>query len=216
MQSIILFLSLISLPVFAATPAPPFAKIEKLVGKALFNGKEIHEGDSLIVNGNLQTLKRSFLRIRMDIWNSSIVIGADTQMALDLTSPKSANPKRYELKDGLCRWISAMKGKQLTGSHVFTKSAAMGVRGTDFEIRNRDKEGETEIIVFDGEVLLKSNLADSEALVKAGQWGGVGGKFGKTVAKPKSLSPAALEEAEARSKALAVKKQSSPNSNSDY
>lgn len=216
MQKMLLCLLLLSAPAFAANPPKPSARVEKLVGKATFNGKDLRQGSLITENGKLETKEKSFLRIRMDVWNSSIVIGPATQMALDLTTPKAGNPKRYELKEGLCRWISDMKGEQLKGSHVFTKTASMGVRGTDFEIRNREKEGETEIIVFDGEVLLKSNLAESEALVKAGQWGGVGGKFGKTIAKPISLSPVALEEAKARSEKLAVKKQSSPDSRDDY
>jgi len=203
MQNVFLCLALLfSWPAFGAGAPAPSAKVEKLVGTAFYNGKEIHEGDSLSVNGTLETKKRSFLRIQMDVWNSSIVIGPDTKMTLDLTSPKEANPKRYQLTDGLCRWVSAMKSSQLKGSHVFTKSASLGVRGTDFEIRNRVASGETEVIVFDGEVLLKSNLAKSEALLKKGQWGGVGGKFGATIAKPVDLSPADLKMAKERSEAL--------------
>ncbi|MGZ3711539.1 MAG: FecR domain-containing protein [Bdellovibrionota bacterium] len=215
MQNLLILTLLVSLNAVADVPPKPAAKVEKVVGTVLFNGKEIHEGESLSVNGMLQTQKRSFLRIRMDVWSSSIIVGPDTQMNLDLTSPKTAKPERYQLKEGFCRWISAMRSTQMKGSHVFTKSAALGVRGTDFEILNRAKTGETEVIVFDGEVLLKSNLADSEALIKKGQWGGVGGKFGATIAKLKDLSPGELKKAKERSEALAVAKQASKSSGPD-
>jgi len=192
----------------AESPAKPVAsaKVEKLMGKVRYNGKELHEGDVLKTNGLMVTEKGSFVRLHMEIWSTSIVIGPNTKMDLDLTSPKDAAPKRYQLLNGLCRWISKMKSDQMKGGHVFTKSASMGVRGTDFEIQAREETGETEVIVFDGKVLLKSTLADSEALIEKGQWGGVGGKFGNTIAKPIDLPPAALQQAKERSAAFVVGK----------
>jgi hypothetical protein len=136
-------------------------------------------------------------------------------MALDLTSPKGADPKRYQLTDGFCRWISSMKSSEMKGSHVFTKTAALGIRGTDFEILNREATGETEVIVFDGEVLLKSKLTESEATLKKGQWGGVGGKFGTAIAKPKDLSAGDLKQAKARTESMVSGSRSVRESQSD-
>lgn len=211
----VLLLTLLTTGIVTAdAPEAPSAKVEKVVGTVIFNGKEVHEGESLSVNGTLETKKRSLLRLRMDLWNSTIVVGPDTKMALDLTSSKEVKPQRYQLKEGFCRWISSMKSDQMKGSHVYTKSAALGIRGTDFEILNREATGETEVIVFEGEVLLKSSRAESEALLKKGQWGGVGGKFGATVAKPKDLAPVELKAAKERSEALVPEKSSRRNSES--
>ncbi|HEY8278224.1 MAG TPA: FecR domain-containing protein [Bdellovibrionota bacterium] len=216
MRTFIYALAFLSFSAFAETSPAPSAKVEKLVGSAVFNGKEIKEGQVLDVNGTIETKKRAFIRLAMPIWNSSIVIGPETQMKLDLTSPKDKNPKRYELTNGLCRWISSMKSNQLKGSHVHTKSAALGVRGTDFEVQNRKDSGETEIIVFDGEVLLQSKLASSEQLVKKGQWGGVGGKFGKVIAKPIDVPEDALKKAKERSAKAAPSSAPPSDSDSDY
>lgn len=195
--SLLFFFAFTALPSFASAPPSLSAKVAALKGTVLFNGKELHEGDSLTANGDLETQSRSYVRLQLEKWKSSIALGPDTKMKLDLSAVKEA--KRYQLTDGLCRWISTRKSSEWKGSQVFTKSASLGVRGTDFEIQHREGSQETEIIVFDGDVLFQSNLAKSEALIHKGQWGGVGGKFGEKVAKPIDLSPEQLQKARERS-----------------
>lgn len=200
------FILLLSLQAFSAEPANiTAAKVEKLVGKAFLGKIELHEGDSISKSGELITGEKSFLRLFVDKWKSSIIVGPNAHMDLDLTTPSEANPKRYNLREGFCRWVSGMKAEQKKGSHLYTKSAAMGVRGTDFEISNREKTGETEIIVYEGEVAFSSQLAKSEVLLHKGQWGGVGGKFGPQISKIKDLSEKDLEEAKKRTDFLLKK-----------
>lgn len=172
----------------------PSAKIEKLVGKADFQGKPLKQGQVLKTNGHLKTGEKSVLKISVGAWKSELVLGANSQMDLDITSPPNKDPKRYQLRDGICRWVSGMKSDKMKGSHVFTKSAAMGIRGTDFWIKHSEATSESEIIVFDGQVLFQSQLEKSEILLHKGQWGGVGGKYGKSVSKPVDVPEEKMKE----------------------
>lgn len=173
--------------------------VDKIVGHVTYNKNDIKLKERLQEKGILKTDTKSFVRIYVPNWNSSIVVGPNTEMDLDFRKDQVGS-KRYELKDGICRWVSYMKSDQLHDSHIYTKTASMGVRGTDFEIQHREKSAETEIIVFSGKVLLQSNLEKSEKLIQEGYWGGVGGKFGKSVAEPVKLTSEQLEKAKQRTK----------------
>ena len=57
--------------------------------------------------------------------------------------------------------------------------------------------GETEIIMFDGEVMMENvNDKDNTALLKKGQWGGIGGRFGDKIAPVLDLPQAVLDMTE--------------------
>lgn len=80
----------------------------------------------------------------------------------------------YTLTNGICRWISG--DSKVKDQKINTPHAAIGVRGTDYYLSTNDLLGETEIIVFDGQVNFESKLTDKdEKLISKNQWGGVGG-----------------------------------------
>jgi hypothetical protein len=173
LQSLVLFLSMTSLSF--ALDLPPSGLVVKLRGTVLFEGKAIKEGDLIEKVGKIETREKSFLQIKIDKWKNTISIGPDSSMQLNFS-----DAKKYTLEEGSCRWKSFAKSD--TKGKIFTKSVSMGVRGTDFLLKTNPLLGETEVIMFDGEVMME-NLKDKDntALIKKGQWGGIGGRFGEKI-----------------------------------
>ncbi|MDD0853673.1 FecR domain-containing protein [Halobacteriovorax sp. GB3] len=156
--------------------ALPTAKIIKLKGSASYNGKVLKLGDTLQGKGVLETKKASFIKLEIKEWGNHIVLGPSSEMNLALTSKEVQ--KKYEITKGICRWKSYLRKKQNKGV-IFSKQASIGVRGTDYFLKVNPLLGETEIVVFEGQVLF-SNLSDQKdaKLINENQWGGLGGRFG--------------------------------------
>lgn len=156
-----------------APPTPPTGEVTTLKGVVLFLGQPLKEGDLIDKIGKIETKDKSYVKIKIEKWKNTISVGPNSSMMLNFS-----DEKKYTLEAGTCRWksfaASESKGK------IFTKRVAMGVRGTDFYLKYSPILGETELIMFDGEVMME-NLSDktNTALVKKGQWGGIGGRFGE-------------------------------------
>ncbi len=170
---------------FAQDNTPPVALVHKIVGVASLDGKELKQGDILAHDGLLTTKDKSFIQLKIEKWNSSINLGSNSKMELNF-----ANEKKYTLTDGYCRWKSLIRDAVTKNGKgkIYTKNVAMGVRGTDFLIKSFPLFGETEIVMFDGEVVM-DNLDDktNSVSVKKGQWGGLGGRYGKKINPPLDL-----------------------------
>lgn len=77
---------------------------------------------------------------------------------------------------------------------VTTKSAVMGIRGTEFIATYNSLFDETEIISFTGDIeFRRKDKPKNPKIVKTGQWGGVGGRFGKDVGEILTLKANVLE-----------------------
>ncbi len=75
-----------------------------------------------------------------------------------------------------------------------TGSAIMGVRGTDFLAITTPVLDESEIIVFEGKVDFSSRIDQKDSKqVAAGQWGGIGGRFGMRIHDLINLPKTALD-----------------------
>ncbi|MBC7540991.1 MAG: FecR domain-containing protein, partial [Bacteriovorax sp.] len=140
--------------------------------------------------GIIETKDKSYLQIKIEKWKNNISIGPNSVMQLNFS-----DDKKYTLDAGSCRWKSfahsESKGK------IFTKRASMGVRGTDFYLNYAPVLGETEIIMFDGEVMMENiNDKTNIALIKKGQWGGIGGRFGEKISPILDLPQAVLDGTE--------------------
>ncbi len=170
-------------------PKIPSGLVVKLRGEALFEGKNLKVGDIIDKVGKLQTKEKSFIQLKIDKWKNTISIGPNSIMDLNFS-----DEKKYTLQEGFCRWKSFAKSE--TKGKIFTKTVSMGVRGTDFLIKYNETLGETEIIMFDGEVVMENlkDVSNSQLLTK-GQWCGVGGRFGEKIANPLNLPKTALDSA---------------------
>lgn len=158
--------------------ALPTASISKMRGDVFYNGEKLSKSSVIEKSGLLTTGRSSFVKIFIKDWNSSIILGPKGEMKIDLSSKKVK--KKYSFLRGSCRWITT-KGKKAKGA-VFTNNAALGVRGTDYILKVTKLLGETEIVVIDGKVEFKNTgNPDDVALISKGQWGGLGGRYGKTI-----------------------------------
>ncbi len=186
----LLAVSLVSSFALYAVDLPPSGLVTKLRGEVIFEGHPVKEGDVIDKVGKIETKEKSFLQIKIDKWKNTISIGPNSIMQLNFS-----DAKKYTLEAGQCRWKSFApsdsKGK------IFTKNVSMGVRGTDFFLKTNTLLGETEIIMFDGEVMME-NIKDATntALVKKGQWGGIGGRFGEKIAPVLDLPQTLLDTTE--------------------
>ena len=174
---------------YQLTFALPTAIVKKLKGKVTYNNKVLSEGDKIEGKGLLVTGKKAYIRVFIEHWGNSISLGSRSKMKINLSSKKIK--EKYSFLSGLCRWKTVVgmkpKNKNKKGA-VFTKTAILGVRGTDFTVKVNKTLDETEIIVFDGQVELKNSKDHSNTtLINKGQWGGIGGRFGDTVSIAKDL-----------------------------
>lgn len=195
MKNLFLILMLLTCSTLALAQTPPSTTIPsglvtKLRGTVLFAGVALKEGDTIDKVGKIETKNQSYLQIKIDKWKNHLSIGPNSVMELNFS-----DEKKYTLDAGTCRWKSfepsESKGK------IFTKKVAFGVRGTDFYLKYSPMLGEAELVMFDGEVMME-NLNDSSntALVKKGQWGGMGGRFGEKISPILDLPQALVTTAE--------------------
>jgi hypothetical protein len=174
--------------------AAPVAVVTKLRGTVLYNGEQLTKGQKISAKGELEVKKSSFVKITIEAWNNSIVLGPRSKMAIDF---EQKNPKKkYTFLKGACRWMTgaAKNSASKKKGGVSTRYVSFAVRGTDFILKSNDYLGETEIVVLDGQVEMSNPKKEgSKALINKGQWGGLGGRFGSDINGPVDLPPKAIK-----------------------
>lgn len=134
------------------------AKVILLKGKASYKppGKKpilLKRGMIIKKNGLLKTAKSSFLRVQFKD-GSLLNLGPSSAMAISHEDPKK--PKLVELLKGKLRGVINPNQKPQEGFEhkmiINTRSASMGVRGTDFVVVYNDKNHITSNITLKGEV----------------------------------------------------------------
>ena len=127
----------------------------------LFRGKKVN-GNALITTG-----KKSFVKIKFED-GSLISLGPSGMIAL--SQKYKSRPRLVELLKGKMRGIVDPKGKPPKGyehkMYIKTRSASIGIRGTDFLLVHNDKNHITSNITLKGEVHLykKEDLEIHETL----------------------------------------------------
>lgn len=137
---------------------------------------QVHHGENLTGD----TLKTGSSGAKFEVVKSRTVIevAPHSEVKLGLNS----DPESIELITGMARAhvqkkIDAANGKVKFLIH--SKTATMGVRGTDFVAIATPILGESEIIVFEGNVdFASASDAKDMKSIPAGHWGGIGGRFG--------------------------------------
>lgn len=179
-----LFITLIFLFSFSAFAAP-YAKVNLVKGDVTYNGKDLKKGQSIEANGILKVGEKSVVKLKVEAYNSVMTFGPNTEMTFSYKKNEYKNSP-YTLVKGGVRWVTQGSAKYKGG--IQTKSAVMGIRGTDFLALANPVFGESEIVCFDGKVLLKNRITPSNQFtVSKGQWGGIGGRYGKNIEKPLDL-----------------------------
>ncbi|MCP4913284.1 MAG: FecR domain-containing protein [Oligoflexia bacterium] len=188
MRQIILFLSLSILSL--TIRALPVATVTHVKGKVMFEDKALIKGDVMARSGVLSTGPRSFVRVTIKEWENAITLGPNSKMQLDLR--KKTTKKKYQFLSGSCRWKTLKKGKKK--GVIYTRRVAMGVRGTDYLLKHDDMLNESEVVVFEGAVSMKNVANEKEMIVREGQWGGLGGRFGESLKGPIDLPKKFVEK----------------------
>jgi len=138
----------------------------------------LKDGDPVYAGDTLETASSSFIRLVLDD-GSQINLGQESRIRVEITRPQS--PSVINLFKG---WIRAKIIKDLEtdpnrGSKLYikTNTAAIGVRGTEFEVDYSEVEGEgtTQLNVIEGVVELIDYRLGSVTKVMAGQSGTVVG-----------------------------------------
>lgn len=170
---------------------PPSAKVIVLKGEAFLDGVAIKENQIIDKPGKITTGDKSFIKVFIEKWGNHLMIGPKSEMLLNFS-----DLKKYTLNSGSCRWISAAKKalNEKPKGGIFTAQAAMGIRGTNFILMTNPLFGETEIVMFEGEVEFKSLKDDEDKVsLKENQWGGIGGRFGQKISRVITLNPEQLK-----------------------
>jgi len=209
MKILILFLFL--LPIMANSKSNVSGRVVLLRGKVyvknnstvtkLKKGNEIQEGSVI------KTLKKSFIKV-IFIDKSTVNIGPNSTLKIE--SFKTKKPGILNLIKGQIRskvtknYMDMSKGKSKL--FIKTKSAAMGVRGTDFNVSYNPSNNNTSLITFSGAVamarldssssnrhlshrMLEKRVSSNTAvMVKRGEFSHVSSKS-ETASKPIKISP---------------------------
>lgn len=166
------------------------ARVTKVQGNVLYNGVKVKRGDLLAENGMVEVLEKSYLQIKIKQYNSLMSIAPGSKLQLKFKKKSKRSP--YVLINGLFRWVT--QGKSGRKGILKTKTAIMGVRGTDFLVVVSSLLGETEIYCFSGKVIFRNikNKKD-QGVVTNNDWGGIGGRFGAEVG---SIVPMSVKQIE--------------------
>lgn len=165
--------------------------ISMLKGNVKFEGKKIKLKDVINQKGKLVVADKSLVKISLP--TSTMTFGPGTEVEFDPSQLRKTD--QVSLTKGMARWLStAHENKDSNPPGFRTKGASMGVRGTDFIIIANPLLGETEIVNFDGTVEFQNTADESnKILIKKGQWGGLGGRFGGKIAPVIDLTPEILK-----------------------
>ncbi len=153
-----LLLTLIPSILFAATQGNPIAEVVKIRGEAtqLSPGAHLARavalGDKFIEDTSIVTGPKSFLKIKF-IDNSELNVGPESKIVIS------------EMKKDSVGIISLLKGRIRTevekdanphGNKFFikTRTAALGVRGTDFQTIYNPENKMTSLLTYKGEVAM--------------------------------------------------------------
>ena len=165
-------------------------------------GKALKEKDSIDPGTTISTAPRSFVKLMFKD-GSQMNVGPDTTMKIENTKP--GEPGLVNLVGGQIRakvTKDLLKGNEGDGKDklvIKTKTAAMGIRGTDFNVSFNGKNNSTALVTFEGNVVMakiSGNESPSSALnssevksVGAGQYSGANPEMAQATARLSQLAP---------------------------
>lgn len=212
-------LSLVLIPGDAFGADQGAAKVIIARGKvvALINGKPIvvKRGTWLPEGAEVQTEKKSFAKL-LFIDKSTMNVGPESQMKIDSFPKKEAGIitlVKGQVRSKVTKNYMDMSDKDKSKLFIKTKTAAMGVRGTDFQVSFNPINLATSLVTFEGAVamakLMDGNLpsrgmqrslekmvsSPAAVMVRRGQYSGSSPKL-KQATIPIKISPVQLETLE--------------------
>lgn len=193
------------------------AIIVKGTVKALIDGKvvPVKRGMWLPEGAQVKTEPKSFTKL-LFIDKSTMNVGPDSQMKIDSFPKQEAGIitlVKGQVRSKVTKNYMDMKDKDKSKLFIKTKTAAMGVRGTDFQVSFNPVNLATSLVTFEGAVAM-AKLAESMAngrpvgraleavvsgkgavIVRRGQYSGASPKM-RAATIPVKISPVQLETLE--------------------
>lgn len=183
------------------------ATVILLRGTASLNGgKPLQLKDEVSPGNTVKTSARSFVKLLFQD-KSQVNVGPDTTLKLETT--QAGEPSLVNLVGGQIRakvtkdLLQEGSGSSADKLQIKTKTAAMGIRGTDFNVSFNQANNSTALITFEGNVAMakiEGNESAAQALADSSQVQSVGpGQFSGTnpgqaqASVPVKISPAQLE-----------------------
>ncbi|MDC1173970.1 FecR family protein [Bacteriovoracaceae bacterium] len=211
---IITVFSLINVSTFAGEGV---AKVIILKGKAYstLNGKKVpmKKGMWLPEGAEVSTEAKSFTKL-LFIDKSSMNVGPKSTMKITAFPKKDAGIItliKGQIRSKVTKNYMDMKKKDKSKLFIKTKSAAMGVRGTDFQVNYNPENGATSLVTFHGAVAMarfesmadnirpptqadleRTVSSDQAVIVMKGQYSGASPKMQRATL-PVKISPVQLE-----------------------
>lgn len=181
---IFILLSLSPIEVFSL----PVASVVDIKGRVYFKDDPLKIGEVVQGEGKLQTYKNSFIKLYIDKWDTTLILGPQSIIDLKLTNEEkmSGNGMYYYFKKGVCRWNGREKvDSRVDLGAIHTKVSIVGSQGAEFLLKHSELLEESEVIVFEGKVVFKNKIIDNDEIeLKKSHWLGIGGRFGETLRKP--------------------------------
>lgn len=194
------------------------ATVLKVKGKAkavLTNGKEFEltEEKMLPEGTQLITSEKSFVKL-VFIDKSTINLGPLSSMRIQAFPKKDAgiiNLLRGQIRAEVTKNYMDIEDKNKSKLYIYTKTSAMGVRGTDFQVNYNPANQNSSLIVFEGKVamahidraqineeFIQNKLeaivsANTAVLVRQGQISAVNLKISDRALIPTKLAPTQLD-----------------------
>lgn len=179
------------------------AKIMVASPTTTYAGKKVAENDVITTVGALKSGAEGGAKVRLT--GNEVVVELAANSEINLVIPPSGDPSdSIELVKGKVR-VRVPKAKPAEKGEkadekgdkprflLRHRKVTMGVRGTDFFASANDDLGETELVVFDGQVEFANEKISKDAeMVKPGFWSGIGGRFGEKIHSPVKLTTAGL------------------------
>lgn len=143
--------------------AAPIAEVIKIRGEVsqlsptAMAAQKVFLGDKLVEDTSILTSAKSFVKIKF-IDNSELNVGPESKIVI--TEMKKESPGIISLLKGRIR-TEVEKDSQQNDNKFFvkTRTAAMGVRGTDFQTIYNPESQTTSLLTFKGEVAM-AKVAD--------------------------------------------------------
>ncbi|MEW6057284.1 MAG: FecR domain-containing protein [Bdellovibrionota bacterium] len=158
------------------------------------NGRQFNASRGLKLDWQDKLTGREGSSARILLAEQEIIVNGPFSILLSQPKPSEGLSVLELLQGKLRMLVKSAKGSTPTTTRIVlrTPNTVMGVRGTDFFASFEPLLGESEVICFENEIDFVTRDGSSSQRVRAGQWGGFGGRFGQAISLPMSLPPKVL------------------------
>ncbi len=129
------------------------------------DARRVKRGDEILKDTSIVTSEKSFVKVKLSD-NSIMTIGPSSKVVLDTVAGSKASFVSL-LKGKLRSKVKKQKNPVKNKLYLQTRTAAMGVRGTEFQTHYNPENKVTNLLTFEGEVaMVKLSKQKKKAIFK--------------------------------------------------